>query len=122
MCTHLPVPNISIKLFSNQLLSENRLYSLNLTYNLCAFKNLQFRFKEKIFISFLHFVLSRRSPSVNALPVNNIFKFSVFLGQRLLFLFPYWYSLQTLICYSIFFINVQTTETVFFAIYKLVFS
>ena len=31
----------------NQLLSENKLYSLNLTYNFCALKNLQFRFQEK---------------------------------------------------------------------------
>ena len=32
---------------SNQLLGENKLYSLNSTYNLCALKNLQFRFQEK---------------------------------------------------------------------------
>ena len=30
-----------------QLLSENQHYSLNSTYNFCAFKNLQFRFQEK---------------------------------------------------------------------------
>ena len=30
-----------------QLLSENKLYSLNSTYNVCALKNLQFRFQEK---------------------------------------------------------------------------
>ena len=33
---------------SNQLLGENKLYSLNSTYNFCALKNLQFRFQEKI--------------------------------------------------------------------------
>ena len=32
---------------SNQSLSENKLYSLNSTYNLCALKNLQFRFQKK---------------------------------------------------------------------------
>ena len=32
---------------SYQLLSENKLYSLNSTYNFCALKNLQFRFQEK---------------------------------------------------------------------------
>ena len=32
---------------SNQLLSENKLYSLNSTYNYCALKNLQFRFEDK---------------------------------------------------------------------------
>ena len=32
---------------TNQLLSENKLYSLNSTYNFCALKNLQFRFQEK---------------------------------------------------------------------------
>ena len=30
----------------NQLLSENKLHSLNSTYNFCALKNLQFRFQE----------------------------------------------------------------------------
>ena len=32
---------------SYQLLSENKLHSLNSTYNFCALKNLQFRFHEK---------------------------------------------------------------------------
>ena len=32
---------------SNQLLSENKIYSLNSTYNFSALKNLQFRFQEK---------------------------------------------------------------------------
>ena len=34
---------------SNQLLSENKLYSLNSTCNVCALKNLQFIFQEKKF-------------------------------------------------------------------------
>ena len=34
-------------LFSNQLLSENKPYSLNSTHNFSALKNLQFRFQEK---------------------------------------------------------------------------
>ena len=33
---------------SNQLLSENKLYSLNSTCNFCALKNLQSIFQEKI--------------------------------------------------------------------------
>jgi hypothetical protein len=33
--------------YINQLLSENKLYSLHSTYNFCAFKNLEFRFQEK---------------------------------------------------------------------------
>ena len=33
--------------FSNKLLSENKLYSLNSTYNFYALKNLQFRFQDK---------------------------------------------------------------------------
>ena len=37
-----------MNLSSNQL-SENRLYSLNSTYNFCALKNLQFIFQEKKF-------------------------------------------------------------------------
>ena len=31
----------------SQLLSENKLYSLNSTCNFCALKNLQFKFQEK---------------------------------------------------------------------------
>ena len=34
-------------MYSNQQLSENKLYSLNSTYNFCALKSLQFRFQEK---------------------------------------------------------------------------
>ena len=33
--------------YLNQLLSENKLYSLNSTYNLCALKDLQFKFEGK---------------------------------------------------------------------------
>ena len=36
-----------ILFYSNQLLSENKLYSLNSIYNFCALNNLQFRFQEK---------------------------------------------------------------------------
>ena len=39
--------NLTYEIRSNQLLSENKLYSLNSTYNFCALKNLQFRFQEK---------------------------------------------------------------------------
>ena len=36
---------------SNQLLSENNLYTLNSTYNFCALKNLQSRFQDIIHIN-----------------------------------------------------------------------
>jgi hypothetical protein len=38
--------NYKYTLYSNQL-SEKKLYSLISTYNLCALKNLQFKFQEK---------------------------------------------------------------------------
>ena len=37
---------VSTLKYINQLLSENKLYSLNSTYTFCALKNLQFRFQE----------------------------------------------------------------------------